>query len=211
MDPLLQKYAKTVHESLEDVPNELQELISRIREYDVQITNILTEIEGEDMSGDRALLLNQAYKYKSDFMSDVVKLLDDKLYNLDSCYTEVKTAPKLVVHHKAPGEIINSVPRGDLPINKPVSKHRRKQPHNEIVRIPTHRRVSSPAMPSPSKEYPNTNRDSICICKGKQSDHTIICHNDQCKVGTYHMACVGVKSRTEGVWFCNWCIHKIDL
>ena len=169
MDPLLQSYARAVHESLEDLPNELQQLVTHVRESDILITNLLSEIEGEGLSGERALHLNQTYKYKSDLVSELVKLIEDKLSSLDSSYTDVTAAPKLVVLNAVRGNIINSV---EIPFNKPVNKRRRKQPRNEIVRNPILRQVSPPIIPAP--EDSSTKVASVCLCK-----RNVIWRNDR--------------------------------
>ena len=203
MDPLIQAYATTVHGTLEYLPNELQELVSHMREYDVQIVTLLREIEMNGLSGEKATNLNEAYKLKSNIVTQILDLLREKVSNLNTAHSQAITVPESVDNnvHVVEEEVVN----------KSIPKRNRKQPANKIVRSPKLRQVSPPTTPEniliPPKESLPTG--DICICKGFLSGDTIKCDNPRCKTGTYHMHCVGVTSKPKHMWICNFCIQKI--
>lgn len=205
MEPLLQSYARTVHDTLQYLPNELQELVSRMREYDVQIVSLLREIETNGLSGEKVTNLNKAYKLKSSIVSQILGLLGDKISNLDTTHSQAVAVSEPVNN--------NSQVVEEEVVNKPIPKRSRKQPANKIVRNPKLRQVSPPTTPQNTFNPPRESlpRENICVCRGFLSGERIKCDNPLCKTGTYHMRCVGVTSKPKHLWICNFCIQKIDL
>ena len=201
MEPLVQSYATIVHNTLEYLPNELQELVSHMREYDLQIISLLREIETNGLSGEKATNLNNAYKLKSSLVSQILELLGEKISKLNTSQLQAITTPESNNNHVV-----------EEAVNKTIPKRNRKQPSNKIVRNPKLRQVSPPTSPqntlSPPRESLPT--ENICICKGYLSGDTIECDNPHCKIGTYHMRCVRLTSKPKRMWICNFCIQRVD-
>ena len=205
MEPLIGTYATTVHDTFEYLPNELQELVSHVREYDLQIITLLREIEINGLSGEKATNLNEAYKLKSSIISQILDLLGEKISNLNTAHSQALTAPESVSNN-------NHVVEEEV-VNKPIPKRSRKQPANKIVRNPKLRQVSPPTTPKNSFNPPRESlpTENMCICKGFLSGDTIKCDNPHCITGTYHMRCVGITSKPKHMWICNFCIQKVNL
>jgi len=47
-----------------------------------------------------------------------------------------------------------------------------------------------------------------CLCKGKEDGKMIACDNSNCSIEWFHYACVGIKQKPKGTWYCPQCCSK---
>ena len=47
-----------------------------------------------------------------------------------------------------------------------------------------------------------------CLCKGKEDGKMIACDNSNCSIEWFHYACVGIKRKPKGTWYCPQCCSK---
>ena len=181
MDPFVYSYARSVQESLVELPRELQLLATRVRESDVNVTNLLSELEGSSGQLKCSELitlsarLDQAYKSKFECIGNLVKLLDKKLAALERSKNDVIStlggdSEGAVKEHTAriAPDNINSVPPAATPNNNASAtvanreRRRRKPARHEVVRnrgmrqvqdSPTNATTDKPA-DSPHKSSP---------------------------------------------------------
>lgn len=58
-------------------------------------------------------------------------------------------------------------------------------------------------------EEPVTSLDHVwCVCKGEESGRMIACDHQDCSIEWFHYACVGIKRRPKGNWYCPECTVK---
>ena len=50
-----------------------------------------------------------------------------------------------------------------------------------------------------------TDRDTWCLCQDKEDGKMIACDNSDCPFVWFHYACVGIKRKPKGMWFCPKC------
>jgi len=48
-------------------------------------------------------------------------------------------------------------------------------------------------------------QESICICRRPQFGRCITCASPDCKISTFHYACVGIEVKPKGQWICESC------
>ena len=50
--------------------------------------------------------------------------------------------------------------------------------------------------------------DVWCMCKNKESGRMIACDSSDCLIQWFHYACVGIKRKPKGMWYCPQCCKK---
>ena len=48
----------------------------------------------------------------------------------------------------------------------------------------------------------------FCHCHTKKKGRTISCCNPGCDIQEFHYACVGIKRKPKGIWYCKDCTNK---
>ena len=227
MDPFIHSYAKYVHESLAELPRESQQLATRVRESDVQVTNLLSALETDSGRLECSELvalsarLNEGYKSKFERVADLLRLLDQSLATLESSRNDVISAlgdPEGAVRaQEAKLDIyLATNATADSP-RTAVSRRRRKQARHEIVRNRGVRQVQDSyrgaAMDTPTESplpAPASAMGTVCICLQPPAGEMVECKNEECSVGRYHLACARLKSIPSGTWFCHGCIKRVQ-
>lgn len=68
---------------------------------------------------------------------------------------------------------------------------------------------SNPCMVPGCAEEPVISQDNVwCLCKGAESGRMIACDNQDCSIEWFHYACVGIKRKPKGRWYCPECNMK---
>ena len=58
-------------------------------------------------------------------------------------------------------------------------------------------------------EEPVSSQGNVwCVCRGEESGRMIACDHQGCSVEWFHYACVGIKRKPKGSWFCPECTVK---
>ena len=65
----------------------------------------------------------------------------------------------------------------------------------------SHPVVSSAASKNPDDEV-------WCSCREKEHGRMVACYNSKCSIIWFHYACVGIKRKPKGKWYCPHCTLK---
>lgn len=55
---------------------------------------------------------------------------------------------------------------------------------------------------------PESDQEPICYCKSASFGEMVACDNEDCEIEWFHFACVGLKRKPTGRWFCPDCTKK---
>ena len=236
MDPVIHGYANGVQASLAGVPREAQLLATRVRESDVQVTNLLSELETG--SGrlecsslvDLSARLNEAYKSKLERVADLLRLLDRRLAALESSRNEAMDGLRASEGTAMPQGSKSDVslatatavdsPTASTANSAGRERRRRKPARHEVVRnrgtrhaqkdMPTGTPTDTPTDTPKDTPKDASSETAVCICQQPPTGEMVQCDNEECSVGRYHLSCARLKSRPSGIWFCNMCIQIVQ-
>ena len=233
MNQLVISYAKVTVDSLDGLPSDLQHIVSSIRSCDMRVTNVLSEIERPGLNEDEftrlALQLKNAYKSKKETAVRFVTVLRDQLEQLDARQKYVleqvdglSAATREDMDEMQGEKDINSPNYGtsksllDPIILMTDLKMKQEQERSKLKRKPTPTDVDSRSGVQQVRHTPATmsvpsgtsaGDKRVCSCEAVPYGDMVLCDNDQCRVGWYHFACVGLGSKPLHEWYCRECVN----
>ncbi|WAQ98683.1 ING1-like protein [Mya arenaria] len=207
-------YLENYLETMDNLPDDLQRIVTQLRELDIQCRTILKDTEQHketylrEESGQvkkkafiaikRALVRCQEIGDEklhlltliNEFIENRQRQLEQDRENLGNFFDPTSSSASVKDHDKE--EIIPQPPVvNNIKEDKPKKKKKRKTKKDK---------EQSPIDPPIDPDEP-----TYCLCQQVSYGEMIGCDNDACAIEWFHFNCVGLTSKPKGKWYCPKC------
>lgn len=124
-------------------------------------------------------------------------MLQDTITEIENHINSLCTPHKEV----RPKKTLRKRDRGGLPVRSSFTEE--THPSKNEILVPLSR---SHELLMGVVNKPDT--PTYCICNSHSVDEMVACDGSGCKIEWFHFACVGLRKKPKGQWFCDECKKK---
>eukprot|EP00062_Callorhinchus_milii_P020818 gi/632976897/ref/XP_007905047.1/ PREDICTED: inhibitor of growth protein 2 isoform X2 [Callorhinchus milii] len=232
--PRTARYVSHYLESVEALPLELQRGVSRLREIDTSVSEIMKEVDNayekykkETDTSQRKQLLNNLQRA----LINNQELGDEKIQIVTQMMDQVENRAKQMESHSEYFEDLLEPEKlkAELPQSERSSKRSRRlrngdnrdmcqinndteegedQPKEKKSKSAKKKKRSKGRQEreiSPVDFLIDPDEPTYCLCNQVSYGEMIGCDNEECPIEWYHFSCVGLTYKPKGNWYCPKC------
>ncbi|KAI0990650.1 hypothetical protein GJ496_005884 [Pomphorhynchus laevis] len=209
-------YLEKYLESLNDLPGDMKNGFNSIKKMDIQCNALLEQIQKLENSA----TIGSETPSNVDDIEKQIKIHFDKLAELgEKKVNKANKIYELVDKHiqrldvdlaKFEAEIKENVDASKSPnVSKPSTQRKRKHRSSSLKELPISSLALTLTEPNQVLDMPiDPNEPTYCICSQVSYGEMIGCDNPECPIEWFHFACVGLKEKPKGDWFCPKCSKR---
>ena len=229
-------YLEHYLESIENLPFEMQRVLTRIGELDEEnetmeneIERMATQLEAQDAGTLTADERREQLKKIHDLYKKIEESADEKVTLASRTYEmvdrHIRRLDTDLERFQADLRDPDGAAESNSPVGEAAKKRRRKKQEGESASTPRKKKkkkdagavamtsaatsLMSDGVDMAALDMPvDPNEPTYCLCHQVSYGEMIGCDNRECPIEWFHFQCVGLKEKPKGRWYCPQCAQE---